>query len=892
MATTITQEYRQQSLRKKKSWTAGLNKRAGSLDNYRHPFPASAPTTTTTTPSPDAENSQQNSDLIMQPVRVVLSPSVIETTAMDVLVDGMNGGEEDIFASMDALRGTRRRKKSLKSSSTSSSNTSSFVHHPLYHPPLPKPPPGIRLGVTLRDDSDADEDPTPNSTPRPRRISRQKSRSKHSLSSKASTNPSTSNPTTVVDSIDDAIRRYVSASHTPPKEPVPSINDIIRTYSPRINQHKPGLLVNISSSPISFPTLSPSPPSRPPSRSFTIDRSSLDDNLSRSSMDSVAEEVQHTLMLSLSHPSTVTQRTKASLGDDRDSFTTTIAKRSDNLNRSPSVSSFSTSHTPPSPFNNQFRSSKSDSHTHALATFLRSPRLTRLLKLRRHPNQRLQVSFSDLGSSSGRPIVVFLGLGCVRYIMGLYDEMAEALGLRLITIDRWGLGKTDNPSRGTPRGVREWAAIVEEVLDYLNIERYGILAHSAGAPYAMAFANRAPHKVQGDLCLLAPWVGPAEGGYKWLKYVPTSLIKTAQAAEWKVQAWMLGKPPAINTGIGYSPPPSSSDRPRPSLAVSVKSRDSFKESRVSSTFSDYDDLADFQGKYASRSTIHVCDDEPSSTTTTDTITGPHQRSRSRSGRFFSGLWKSGEQSASNSPSPVKTSPTRPRLKVLKSMGSLRNNSVSSTMKSKGTRSQTTSIAGTIEDDWSAMGLSPIASPIPSVASSQAPFEGSRGNGRARRSISLSSPKSASPYTSNNSTSQSKNTYRLSSPPPTLASSTQAPSASSFESSPTSNGAALGNALLAASHAEASRGTHADLLQILNHNQKPWGFSYHDFPHSVQVWYGEKDEKIAEGTVRWLERTMRPGTCEVKIVKGAGHTLLYNGGVVVEALETLKDFWNK
>jgi len=158
---------------------------------------------------------------------------------------------------------------------------------------------------------------------------------------------------------------------------------------------------------------------------------------------------------------------------------------------------------------------------------------------------------------------------------------------------------------------------------------------------------------------------------------------------------------------------------------------------------------------------------------------------------------------------------------------------------------------------------------------------------------LSSPKS-SPYCINNSSaSQSKNNHRLYSPPPaSTSSSTQAPSASSFEMSPASNGAALGNALLAASHAEASRGTHADLLQILNHNQKPWGFTYHDFPHNVQVWYGEKDEKIAEGTVRWLERTMRPGTCEVKIVKGAGHTLLYNGGVVVEALETLKDFWNK
>lgn len=377
-------------------------------------------------------------------------------------------------------------------------------------------------------------------------------------------------------------------------------------------------------------------------------------------------------------------------------------------------------------------------------------------------------------------------------------------------------------------------------------------------------------------------------GYKWLKYIPTSLIKTAQAAEWKVQAWMLGKPPAINTGIGYSPPPNSSDRPRSSFAISIKSRESIKESRASSVFSDYDDLADFQGKYASHSTIHICDNDPSPTTPTrlPTPVESRKRPRSRSGRFFSGLWKGGEPSMSASPSPIKNSPTRPRLKVLKSMGSLRSNSVSSsTAKTKGTRSQTASLAGTMEDDWSALGLSPIASPTPSLSSV------SRGNGRSRRSISLSSPKSPYSASHKNSASQSnKANHRLSSPPPQSISSRQAPSASSFEVSPTSNGAALGNALLAASHAEASRGTHADLLQILNYDQKPWGFSYHDFPHKVKVWYGEKDEKIAEGAMRWLEKTMRPGTCELDIVKGAGHSLLYNGNVVVEALETLKGFW--
>jgi pimeloyl-ACP methyl ester carboxylesterase len=58
----------------------------------------------------------------------------------------------------------------------------------------------------------------------------------------------------------------------------------------------------------------------------------------------------------------------------------------------------------------------------------------------------------------------------------------------------------------------EWASVVEEVLDHLRIDRCSIMAHSAGAPYAMAFASRNAGRVQGDLCLLAPWVGAGEGG--------------------------------------------------------------------------------------------------------------------------------------------------------------------------------------------------------------------------------------------------------------------------------------------------------------------------------------------------------------------------------------------
>lgn len=54
--------------------------------------------------------------------------------------------------------------------------------------------------------------------------------------------------------------------------------------------------------------------------------------------------------------------------------------------------------------------------------------------------------------------------------------------------------------------------MVDEVLDRLNIDRCSIMAHSAGAPYALSFASKYPERVVGDVCLLAPWVGGGAGG--------------------------------------------------------------------------------------------------------------------------------------------------------------------------------------------------------------------------------------------------------------------------------------------------------------------------------------------------------------------------------------------
>lgn len=78
------------------------------------------------------------------------------------------------------------------------------------------------------------------------------------------------------------------------------------------------------------------------------------------------------------------------------------------------------------------------------------------------------------------------------------------------TSSSWGLGRTE-PRHKTAKGIMQWADVVEEVLDLLNLDKCSVMAHSAGAPYALSFANKFSHRICGDVCLLAPWIGGSEG---------------------------------------------------------------------------------------------------------------------------------------------------------------------------------------------------------------------------------------------------------------------------------------------------------------------------------------------------------------------------------------------
>jgi pimeloyl-ACP methyl ester carboxylesterase len=127
----------------------------------------------------------------------------------------------------------------------------------------------------------------------------------------------------------------------------------------------------------------------------------------------------------------------------------------------------------------------------------------------------------EIGKSDGSPIFHFLGNGSSRLEVLTVQAGVEHLGVRLICLDRPGIGGSDER-----RGYRllDWPDDVVEVADQLGIERFAVEGFSGGAPFALACAHKIPHRLMA--CgLISPVTGP--------------FIKLAGSFALRSEVWML-----------------------------------------------------------------------------------------------------------------------------------------------------------------------------------------------------------------------------------------------------------------------------------------------------------------------------------------------------------------
>ncbi|GAB0137762.1 hypothetical protein EsDP_00006016 [Epichloe bromicola] len=172
------------------------------------------------------------------------------------------------------------------------------------------------------------------------------------------------------------------------------------------------------------------------------------------------------------------------------------------------------------------RPASADSVDDAVESYLCSPRLSQKI---RHPQGGRVISFSEVGDANGSAVFCCVGMGLTRYITAFYDELALTLKLRLITPDRPGVGDSESYADGATTPL-SWPDDVYAICQALKITKFSILAHSAGAIYALATALRMPQHIRGRIHLLAPWIPPSQmnvfGGSQMLP--PTNAIPTSQ----------------------------------------------------------------------------------------------------------------------------------------------------------------------------------------------------------------------------------------------------------------------------------------------------------------------------------------------------------------------------
>ena len=192
--------------------------------------------------------------------------------------------------------------------------------------------------------------------------------------------------------------------------------------------------------------------------------------------------------------------------------------------------------------------------------YLSSPRLSQRAT---DPQTGRRISFSEVGDPAGSVVFCCVGMGLTRYIMTFYDELAVTLKLRLITPDRPGVGASEPYPDGSDTPLN-WPDDVRTICAHLKITKFSLLAHSAGAIYALATALRMPQHVRGRVHLLAPWIPPSQMSVigtqqnslpakalpysqRFLKSLPTTFLKAANSS------FLSATSASITTSLPKSP---------------------------------------------------------------------------------------------------------------------------------------------------------------------------------------------------------------------------------------------------------------------------------------------------------------------------------------------------
>lgn len=102
------------------------------------------------------------------------------------------------------------------------------------------------------------------------------------------------------------------------------------------------------------------------------------------------------------------------------------------------------------------------------------------------------LGYTEYGIPDGRPLFHFHGHPGSRFEARFLAEQAAQAGIRLIGVDRPGMGLS---SFKAGRRLLDWPDDVVELADTLGIDRFSVVGFSGGGPYAVACAYKIPGRL-------------------------------------------------------------------------------------------------------------------------------------------------------------------------------------------------------------------------------------------------------------------------------------------------------------------------------------------------------------------------------------------------------------
>lgn len=146
------------------------------------------------------------------------------------------------------------------------------------------------------------------------------------------------------------------------------------------------------------------------------------------------------------------------------------------------------------------------------------------------------LAYSEYGNKNGNPIFICHGLNSSRLEAKVFDNLFSDNDLRIIGIDRPGMGGSSFQKN---RNIIDFTNDITNVADKLMIDRFTIIGISAGAAYALACAYKIPKRLVS--CHIISGLGAIEKSLEFLTTESKNFITMSKKYPWVIRPifWIL-----------------------------------------------------------------------------------------------------------------------------------------------------------------------------------------------------------------------------------------------------------------------------------------------------------------------------------------------------------------